>query len=64
MRKPSSFRQADVTKAVRAVAAAGLGVARVDIGADGKITITTGRGVEDAPAPANPWDAVLSHDAH
>jgi hypothetical protein len=65
MRKPSAFRQADVTKAMRAVAAAGVAVARIDIEPDGKIVITTGSGEATAPAPpGNPWDEVLKHDVH
>jgi hypothetical protein len=58
-RVPSTFRQADVTKAVKAVTAAGVGIAKIEIDKDGKITITTavaeqrGQGRE-----ANEWDSV------
>jgi hypothetical protein len=58
-RVPSSFRQQDVTRAIRAVAAAGVGIARIEIDKDGKITIITvvaeqrGQGKE-----ANEWDNV------
>jgi hypothetical protein len=38
-RTPSTFRQQDVTRAVKAVAAAGVGIARVEIDKGGKITI-------------------------
>jgi hypothetical protein len=44
-RIPPSFRQADVTKAVKAVEAAGVGIARIEIGRDGKIVIVTQQGV-------------------
>jgi hypothetical protein len=58
MRKPSTFRQADVTKAVRAVAAAGIAVARIDIEPDGKIVITTMAGEQIEPAaPLDKWMA-------
>jgi hypothetical protein len=49
MRKPGTFRQADVTKAVKAVAAAGVAVVRVDIEPSGKIVITTGSGGDSHP---------------
>jgi hypothetical protein len=38
-RTPSTFRQQDVTRAVKAVAAAGVDIARVEIDSTGKITI-------------------------
>ena len=38
-RAPSTFRQQDVTRAVRAVTAAGVHIARVEIDKTGKITI-------------------------
>jgi hypothetical protein len=58
-RAASAFRQSDVTKAVRAVEAAGVGVARVEIDKDGRIIITPGK-PSDAPAPAsgNEWDKI------
>jgi hypothetical protein len=40
-RAPSAFRQRDVTRAVKAVTAAGVGIARVEIDKAGKITIIT-----------------------
>jgi hypothetical protein len=42
VRAPSTFRQNDVTKAVKGVQAAGGKVSRVLIGQDGKIEIITG----------------------
>jgi hypothetical protein len=36
-----TFRQRDVTRAIRAVSVAGVGIARVEIGTDGKIVIVT-----------------------
>lgn len=41
MRRASTFRQHDVTRAIRAVTAAGVGIARVEIGLDGKIVVVT-----------------------
>ena len=47
-RTPSTFRQQDVTKAVRAVAAAGVHIARVEIDNAGKITIIAATAAEAA----------------
>jgi hypothetical protein len=53
-RGPCLFRQRDVTKALRAVTAAGLPVAKVEVGTDGKIIVTTGKPSEETER--NPWD--------
>ena len=63
-RVPSTFRQQDVTKAIRAVTAAGVGIAKVEIDKAGKITIIA-LGVEasrDGLRRTNEWDTVLRHD--
>jgi hypothetical protein len=62
-RVPSTFRQADVTKAVKAVVAAGVDIARIEIDAAGKIVIVTGKPeAQDSSAPgregSNEWDSV------
>jgi hypothetical protein len=59
-RAPSTFRQQDVTRAVKAVAAAGVHIARIEIDKAGKIVIIT---VEATDQPgeiteANEWDRV------
>jgi hypothetical protein len=41
-RAPTTFRQRDVTAAIKAASAAGLLVARVEIDKSGKIVIVTG----------------------
>jgi hypothetical protein len=63
-RAPSTFRQQDVTRAVKAVAAAGVGIARVEIDKAGKITIIAAPGTDpgEGRAEANEWDTVLRHD--
>jgi len=63
-RAPSTFRQLDVTKAVKAVAAAGVGIVRVEIDKAGKITIiaATGTELDKGTAGDNEWDTVLRHD--
>jgi hypothetical protein len=59
-RAPSTFRQQDVTRAVKAVAAAGVHIARVEIDKAGKITIITADGTvrPDDQREANEWDRV------
>jgi hypothetical protein len=54
-----TFRQRDVTKAIKAVAAAGVGVARVEIDRNGKIVVIIGKPAETAEdAQRNEWDEV------
>jgi hypothetical protein len=57
-RGPCIFKQRDITKAVRAVAAAGIGVARVEIARDGRIIVVAGQPqIEQAGAQGrNEWD--------
>ena len=57
-RGPTTFRQRDVTAAVKAVTAAGYEVVRGEVDKDGKIAIVTTKGAID-PAPGNEWDTVL-----
>ena len=42
-RAPTTFRQQDVTRAVKAVTAAGVDIARVEIARDGRIVIVTAK---------------------
>jgi hypothetical protein len=59
-RRPSAFRQRDLTRAVKAVIAAGLHVAGVKVSAQGDIEVVTGdERAHDSPAPeGNEWDRV------
>jgi hypothetical protein len=59
-REPSPVRQQDVTRAVKAVAAAGVHIARVEIDKTGKIVIITAN-TTDQPGKmreANEWDRI------
>jgi ssDNA-binding replication factor A large subunit len=42
-RAPATFRQGDVTRAIRAAVAASVDIARVEIARDGRIVIVTGK---------------------
>jgi len=57
-RAPSTFRQQDVTRAVKAVAAAGVHIARVEIDRAGKIVIIAAEATEQLgeTTEANEWD--------
>ena len=56
----STFRQRDVTRAVKAVVAAGLHVAGVKVSAQGDIEVVTGeeRAQDSPPQGGNEWDRV------
>jgi hypothetical protein len=60
-----TFRQRDVTAAIKAVEAAGHTVARVSIGQDGRIEVELAPSVVSgtAPAPYNPWDEPYNEDS-
>jgi hypothetical protein len=57
-RAPSTFRQQDVTRAVKAVTAAGVHIARIEIDKAGKIVIIAANGSagHDEGKEANEWD--------
>jgi hypothetical protein len=59
-RGPCTFKQQDVTRALRAIAAAGVDVQRVEIDRNGKIIVVTGKPQElCAEMPeANEWDSL------
>ena len=60
-RGQQTFKQTDVTKAIKAIVKAGVAVARVEIDRTGKIAIMTAK--PDQTAGENPekneWDGVL-----
>ena len=57
-RTPSTFRQQDVTRAVKAVTAAGVHIARIEIDKAGKIVIIAAdaNGQPGESTGANEWD--------
>jgi hypothetical protein len=58
-RAPCTFRQSDVTRAVKAVEAAGLQVVGVKINPQGEIEVVTGKPEAQGLATANPWDKAI-----
>lgn len=54
-----TFKQIDVTRAVKGARAAGVDVARIKIGKDGTIQIETGKPTDEPDKPEiNEWDVV------
>ena len=60
-RGPCTFKQRDLTAAVKAVAKAGVEITGVRIAPDGNIVVSVGRAQE--PVPENEWDNVLVQGA-
>jgi hypothetical protein len=56
-RAPSTFRQQDVTRAIKATKAAGVDIAKIEIAKDGTIRIIT---VEARPAAQDDLDRELA----
>jgi hypothetical protein len=56
-RRPCTFKQRDVTKAVKAIVAAGVHVERVEIDQAGKIVVVTAASPQSIGK--NEWDADL-----
>ncbi len=54
MARPAIFKEADLTRALKSAAKAGLPVAKFTVSKDGTLTIYTG-GNTDTSDP-NPWD--------
>jgi hypothetical protein len=58
-RGPHTFKQADLTRAIKGARAAGINVARIEIGKDGKIVILPTQSVAALEIAQNEWDEVL-----
>ena len=60
-RSSQTFKQSDLTKALKATVKAGIAVGRVEIDRDGKIVIVTTKLEEEAKGEPgqNEWDGVL-----
>ena len=58
-RAPSTFKERDLTRAVRAVLKAGVCVRAATVDAEGKITVIIANGDGEATTE-NPWDRELA----
>jgi hypothetical protein len=60
-RRPYTFRECDVRRAIKAAVSAGIEIGAVEIGVGGEIRIVVGKlGFQPT---ANPWDEVLDGPA-
>lgn len=53
-----TFKKNDVTKAVKAVVAAGVEVARVEVDKDGRIVVVAGKPASEKGKGGNEWDRI------
>jgi hypothetical protein len=56
-RRPLTFRQQDLVRALKGAKAAGIEIARIEIDRSGKIVIVTGEG-EPPDSGRNEWDEI------
>ena len=57
-RGPLAFKQGDVTRALRAVSAAGQPVQRIEINREGKIVVFVGKTEQQEGLGDNEWDKI------
>jgi len=61
-KRPLTFKETDLRRAIRTSQKAGLSIGRVEIDRDGKIVLVTGEAKstdENRMTNGNPWDEVL-----
>ena len=64
-RRPCTFRQTDVTRALKGAEAAGVEVNRIEIDQDGKIVLVTGTNSSEIEIPRDDLDHELAEfEAH
>ena len=62
VRKPSTFTQAEIARAIRAVRQTGLSVVRVEVAPGGAIVVIPGESTGHVYPSSNPWDETLTDD--
>lgn len=60
--RPASFRQVDVSRALKGAKAAGFAVGRVEISTDGRIVILPLSATPEPDDAGNPWDETLKNE--
>jgi hypothetical protein len=61
-RKPSTFTQSEIARAIRAVRQTGLSVARVEVAPGGGVIVIPSESTGHVYPSSNPWDETLTDD--
>jgi hypothetical protein len=56
IRGPVRFREREASRAIRAAEKAGLRVEKVEVSADGRLSLVTSRGKQEVAPDTNEWD--------
>ena len=56
MRGPVRFRECEASRAIRAAERAGLRVEKIEVSADGRLSLVTSRGRQEVDQASNEWD--------
>jgi hypothetical protein len=59
-RGPVRFREREASRAVRAAEKAGLTVERIEVSADGRLSLVTSHGRQEAAPPENDADEIIA----
>ncbi|HUI22324.1 MAG TPA: hypothetical protein VLZ74_14930 [Methylocella sp.] len=61
---PQRFREAEMRRAIKAARSAGIEIARIEVGPDGRVSLVPGKANEGNNGDeSNPWDKVLTNAA-
>jgi hypothetical protein len=62
-RGPQRFRESEMRRAIKAARSAGIEIARIEVGPDGRVSLVPGKVDEVNDDGFNPWDKVLTNAA-